>query len=271
MIPTLDGLPSPTARQLLLRLLIAVEGGELAAAEAIRACALFDISTNNARVALNRLMAAGVIENTGRGSYRLQPAGRTLRRDVGAWREAEGRVRPWDGDWVAVSTGGIRRSDRPAVRAQKRALAMVGLRQLDDGLYVRPDNFEGGIAVTRQRLQALGLDPAIPVFAAAAFDRTIEARAHGLWDARALERSYEEGCARLAASLARCAAMALPDAARESYLLGDQGIRTIVFDPMLPEPLVSVAARQAFVEAVRRYDETGRRIWRDYLAGVSSS
>ncbi len=271
MIPTLDGLPSPTARQLLLRLLIAVEGGELEAAEAIRACALFDISTNNARVALNRLMAADVIENTGRGTYRLRPAGRTLRRDVGAWREAEGRVRPWDGGWVAVTTGGTRRSDRPAVRAQKRALAMVGLRQLDDGLFVRPDNFEGGIPLTRQRLQALGLDPAIPVFAAAAFDQTLEARARSLWDGRALEHSYDEGCARLAASLARCAAMALPDAARESYLLGDQGIRTIVFDPMLPEPLVSVAARQAFVEAVRRYDETGRRIWRDYLAGVSSS
>lgn len=271
MTPMLDGLPPPSARQLLMRLLIAVEGGELEAAEAIRACALFGISTNNARVALNRLMAADVIENSGRGTYRLRPAGRALRRDVGAWREAEARIRPWDGGWVAVTTGGVRRSDRPAMRARERALAIVGLRQLDDGLFVRPDNFQGGIAVTRARLQALGLDPAIPVFAAADFDQTVEARARSLWDARALERGYEEGRARLAASLARCAAMALPDAARESYLLGDEGIRAIVFDPMLPEPLVSVRARQTFVEAVRRYDETGRRIWRDYLAGVSSS
>ena len=263
--------PLPSARQLLLRLLIAVEGGELAAAEAIRACALFEISTNNARVALNRLVAADLIENTGRGTYRLRPAGRALRRDVGGWREAEARIRPWDGGWVAVTTGGVRRSDRTAVRAQERALAMVGLRQLDDGLFVRPDNFQGGVAFTRERLQALGLDAALPVFAAAAFDQGVEARARSLWDARALERAYAEGCALLEASLARCAAMPLAAAARESYLLGDQGIRTIVFDPMLPDPLVAVAARHAFIEAVRRYDETGRRIWRDYLAGVSSS
>lgn len=271
MTSTLAALPQPSARQLLLRLLVAVEGGELDAAEAIRACALFDISTNNARVALNRLMSAGLIENTGRGAYRLGAAGRALRRDVGAWRDAEARVRPWDGGWVAVIAGGVKRSDRAAFRAQERAFAMVGLHQLDDGLFVRPDNFAGGVAFTRERLRTLGLDPATPVFAAREFDAARDARARGLWDGRALERNYARGCEMLEASLARCAGLSLDAAARESYLMGDQGIRQIVFDPMLPEPLVSVPVRQAFVDTVRRYDENGRRIWRDYLAGMSSS
>lgn len=271
MTPDLAASAPPSARQLLLRLLIAVEGGELDAAEAIRACALFAISTNNARVALNRLMAAGVIENTGRGAYRLGAAGRALRRDVGAWRDAEARVRPWDGGWVAVMAGGVRRSDRTAFRAQERAFAMVGLRQLDEGLFVRPDNFVGGVPFTRERLRGLGLDETTPVFAASAFDADRDARARGLWDTAGLERKYAEGCTMLEASLAACDRLAPDDAARESYLLGDQGIREIVFDPMLPEPLVSVRARRAFIAAVRRYDEAGRRIWRDYLAGVSSS
>ncbi len=271
MTSTLAGLPLPSARQLLLRLLMAVDGGELDAAEAIRACALFDISTNNARVALTRLMAAGVIENTSRGAWCLRDGGGELARDVGAWRDAEARLRPWDGGWVAVLTHGVKRSDRTAMRNHERCLALVGLRPLDDGLFVRPDNFAGGVAFTRERLQALGLDPATPVFAAAEFDGPLDARARGLWDTRALERTYREGAEILAASLARCAALPLADAARESYLVGDQGIRDIIFDPMLPEPLVSVPARQAYIEAVRRYDETGRRIWRDYLAGVSSS
>ncbi len=271
MTPVLGGLPLPSARQLLQRLLMAVDGGELDAAEAVRACALFDISTNNARVALTRLMAAGVIENTSRGAWRLRDGGGELARDVGAWRDAEARLRPWEGGWVAVLTHGVKRSDRTAMRSHERAFAMVGLRALDDGLFVRPDNFVGGVTFTRERLQALGLDQAVPVFAAAEFDAARDARARALWDADGLEQTYRRGCAILEASLARCAALPLAAAARESYLVGDQGIRDIIFDPMLPAPLVSVPARQAFIEAVRRYDETGRRIWRDYLAGVSSS
>lgn len=263
------GPPLPSARQLLLRLLIAVD--ELDAAEAVRACALFDISTNSARVALNRLVVAGLIENTGRGAYRLGPAGRALASEVGAWRDTEMRLRPWDGGWVAVMTSGVKRSDRRAVRAHERAFAMVGLRQLDDGLFVRPDNLVGGVAATRERLQTLGLDRATPVFAAAEFDEGRAARACQLWDTRSLERAYAQGREILEASMLRCRGIAPDVAARESYLLGDQAIREVIFDPMLPAPLVSAWERQAFIATVRRYDETGRHIWRNYLAGLSSS
>ncbi len=263
--------PPPSARQLLLRLLVAAETGELDAAEAIRACALFGISTNNARVALNRLMSAGLIENTGRGAWRLGAAGRALRRDVNAWREAEGRVRPWDGGWIAVLTHGVKRSDRTAMRAHERALAMLGLRPLDDGLYIRPDNLAGGVAFARDRLQALGLDRTTPVFAARDFDAGRDARARTLWDGAGLEQGYRQGRAVLEESMVRCAGLPLDVAAHDSYLLGDQGIRDIVFDPMLPAPLVSVDERRAFIDAVRRYDEMGRRIWRDYLGARAAA
>ena len=50
-------------------------------------------------------------------------------------------------------------------------------------------------------------------------------------------------------------------AAREAYLLGAQAIRSLVFDPWLPAPLVDIDARHAYVETVRRFDETGKDIW----------
>ena len=45
-------------------------------------------------------------------------------------------------------------------------------------------------------------------------------------------------------------------------LLGGAAIRQIVFDPILPAPLVDPRERRAFVETMCRFDEVGRQIWR---------
>jgi len=50
------------------------------------------------------------------------------------------RVCEWNGAWIAVHSGPLGRSDRSASRARERALALVGLRELDRGLFLRPDN-----------------------------------------------------------------------------------------------------------------------------------
>ena len=54
-------------------------------------------------------------------------------------------------------------------------------------------------------------------------------------------------------------------AAREAFLLGNEAIHELVFDPLLPAPLVDVAARIAFIEAVVRFDAAGKIIWRRFL------
>ena len=76
---------APTPRQLLLKLLGSEKDEELDAAGAIRACALFGISANNARVALVRLQTSGLIEAVGRGSYRLGTDGLALAQEVRAY------------------------------------------------------------------------------------------------------------------------------------------------------------------------------------------
>jgi phenylacetic acid degradation operon negative regulatory protein len=51
-------------------------------------------------------------------------------------------------------------------------------------------------------------------------------------------------------------------AARECFLLGGQAIRHVIFDPLLPDPLVNAKDRQAFVQTVREFDQLGHSIWR---------
>ena len=256
---------NPGARELLLRLLLVADGGQLPAWEAVKGCALFGISENNARVALTRLVTAGLVEAAGRGVYRLGPRGRVLGQQVRAWRHAEQHARAWSGQWVAVHAAALGRTDRPALRVRQRALALAGLRELEPGLFVRPDNMAGGVEVLRERLYALGLSRQAAVFQAAQFGEEREARARRLWNVALLERGYASGLQKLERSLARLPRLAPDSAAREAYLLGDEGIHQLVFDPMLPQPLVDVELRRAYAEMVKRYDEAGHQAWRRFM------
>ncbi|MGH8506717.1 MAG: PaaX family transcriptional regulator C-terminal domain-containing protein [Stenotrophobium sp.] len=251
----------PNPKHLILNLLLAAEGEPLTASDAVGACALFGLRENSVRVALVRLASVGMIEAAGRGSYRLGPQAAGLAGDLASWRGSEKRVRPWKGDWIAVHLGGLRRSDRVAQRARDRALALLGLRELTEGLFIRPDNLASGVAGVRERLHKLGLDAHAPVFIAQQFDEASEQQARKLWDGKALTKIYRETRRKLDNWLARADQLEPEVAARESYLVGHEAIRRLVFDPLLPEPLVDVDERRAFVDTVVKFDRAGHAIW----------
>ncbi|MCL4185873.1 MAG: PaaX family transcriptional regulator [Burkholderiaceae bacterium] len=253
------------ARRLIQNLLLGAADRHLTAREAVAACALFGIRENSVRVSLVRLSAAGLVEAMGRGEYRLGPNAARLAADLATWRDAERRVHDWSGDWIVVHVGDLGRSDRTALRARARAVDLLGLRELDRGLFLRPDNLAGGVAAARARLQALGLEPEAAVFVARAFDEDRERRAAALWDGAALTRGYRDTRARLEAWLGGADSLGLDVAARESFLLGNDAIRQLVFDPLLPAPLVDVEARRAFVDTVVRFDAAGHAIWNRFL------
>ncbi len=252
---------TPNPKHLVLNLLLAAEGEAMQVADAVSACALFGVRENSVRVALVRLTTSGMIEAAGRGSYRLGPQAAGLAGDVASWRSSEKRVRPWKGDWIAVHLGGLRRSDRVAQRARDRALALLGLRELEPHLFIRPDNLAGGVIGVRERLHKLGLDMDAPVFVAQQFDEAREQQARKLWDGKALSKTYRETRRKLDSWLARADQLEPDVAARESYLVGHEAIRQLVFDPLLPEPLVDVDERHAFVETVVKFDRAGHAIW----------
>jgi phenylacetic acid degradation operon negative regulatory protein len=256
---------APTAKSLILELLVASAGHELPARIAIAAGALFGISENNVRVAFARLSSEGLIEASGRGAYRLTEGAGDFTRQVASWRSAEESVRAWHGAYLAVHSGPLGRTDRAALRRRARALSMLGFAELDRGFHLRPDNLDGGVEAIRARLHGLGLERDAAVFVASAFSADVEARVRTLWDGKALNLSYKKLRAQLEKWLARADQLEPHVAARESFLLGSRAIRHIVYDPLLPPPLVDVDERRSFVAAVRVMDREGRKIWRRFF------
>ncbi|MBQ0715268.1 MAG: PaaX family transcriptional regulator [Paraperlucidibaca sp.] len=250
------------ARHLILDVMLASDAHVLSAREAILACRTFDISENSVRVALVRLSAEGLIEGAGRGSYRLATAARDLAGDIATWRQAEQRLRPWQKDWLVVFSAGLGRSDRTALNRRERALQMLGFRELDKGLHVRPNNIEKDVDAVRKRLHSLGLESDASVFSANDWAPAREKEMLKLWDIEALTRQYESVQIQLRAWMARASDLDPEVAARECFLLGGQAIRHVIFDPLLPDPLVNAKDRQAFVQTVREFDQLGHSIWR---------
>lgn len=259
---------TPTPKSLILNLLLAADGAPLSASDAVNSAQLFGVRENSVRVALVRLNAAGLIESAGRGAYRLGPQATTVAADVASWRHAEQRVCEWTGAWLMVSTAGLGRSDRSALRGRERALALAGFQSLDEGLHVRPDNLVGHAQAARSRLQQLGLEAEAPVFVATELDADLDRRARGLWSSAKLNQAYERTRNKLESWMASADRLDTETAARESYVLGNEAIRQMVFDPMLPAPLVDVEARRACVQAVMAFDAAGHRIWQQLLPSL---
>ena len=66
--------------------------------------------------------------------------------------------------------------------------------------------------------------------------------------------------------LARSAQLEPATAAREAFLLGNQAIHLLVFDPLLPEPLIDIHSRQVFIRNLLAFEQQGRSIWQRWPA-----
>jgi phenylacetic acid degradation operon negative regulatory protein len=258
---------TPTAKSLVLDLLSTLPGRAVPVRGLVTAGALFGIAENSVRVALARLLEAGLVVRDERGRYRLGDAALTVTEQVRAWRHATPVVSAWDGRWLGVHTAGLARADRRRGRTRMRALQFFGLEELSPGLVVRPANLPGGVAGVRERLVALGLEADAPVFLAD-FDATTDARARRLWDTRALVDGYRRSRTELERSEARLTSLSSERAMAESFLVGGRVMRQLALDPNLPEPIVPRAERDALVAAMRRYDRAGRDCWKPFLRGL---
>lgn len=249
----------PTARSLVLDLLSTLRGGSAMPVGAlVEAGALFDISENNIRVTVARLLADGRVARDERGHYRLGDAARPIGSHVRGWRHRDGRTRKWSGGWLAVHAGP---AGRAAQRGRARALRLLGFAALRPGLWLRPDNLAQPLAELRGALAALGLPAGDLVCVLAELDPASEARARRLWDVAALRRTYRGLGAALAASEARLARLDPAAAMAESFVLGGRALRELVLDPLLPDAICPSAERDALLERMRRYDRLGRLAW----------
>ncbi len=231
----------------------------------VAAAALFSMGSNRVRVALARLVAEGWVIPDGRGHYRLGQRSQTIRAQVRNWRRFGGLVRAWDGGWAGVHTAALAPGRSRARRRHEQALRLLGFRTLARGLEVRPDNLVGGIAAVRDPLDALGLDPACVVFRIDALAEQTEVRARALWDVDALRAAYRRSRQELADSERRLARLGPKHAMVETFLLGGRVLRQLALDPLLPDEICPRAERDELVDAMRRYDRSGRACWSELL------
>ncbi|ASK33348.1 PaaX family transcriptional regulator C-terminal domain-containing protein [Alloalcanivorax mobilis] len=250
-----------SASDLVLDLLAAHDQHRLPVAALCRAAMICGIREQNVRVALSRLSQQGKVASTDRGSYALNSGSNSLLRDVDNWLRREQQAVAWNGGWIGVVDGAVPRRHKVVWRRHERALLLRGFRPLKAGLHLRPDNLKGGVAAVRHDLQGLGLAGQALVMAVYELSDADEQQARGLWNLKALERSYRSLIRRLQRSQARFPRQTDERIARESLLLGREAIRTILHDPLLPESLMGGGVRHQLIECMRDYQTVAKTVW----------
>jgi phenylacetic acid degradation operon negative regulatory protein len=226
--------------------------------------ALFGFHGNAVRVAVARLMSAGLLESDERGSYRLTERATPVSRIVDEWRLGEARRREWTGDWLAIWQP--RRAPRADRRRSQRAMQRLGFAEGLDGMWVRPDNLAASRDELERRLGDLGLGRGSELFTAREPSDALTARWRTLWPTDDLVAGYESALRDLARSAARVEKMPRDAVLVETFMLGGDAIRVLATDPLLPEQIMTGTERHALTRAMIEYDELGRAAWAQRLA-----
>lgn len=250
-----------TPRKIILDILMAGNGVPITSKEAVSACLLFGIGEVSTRVALTRLLAEKLTETAGRGIYKLGPNAMEIADDVAKWRYADQAVRVWHGDYVTVYGHALGRTDRTALVRRERALRLLGFRELEKGLYIRPNNIGVDLNSVLDRLHHLGLEKEAIICVSSQFSPDVNQKIQTLWDGMALNQTYKRLSQQLQEWMQHAEQLPLDIAAKESLLLGSTAIHQVVFDPLLPAPMVDVAEREHFVKVVRQFDKVGKEVW----------
>jgi phenylacetic acid degradation operon negative regulatory protein len=256
-----------TARGLILSLMNAIGTEQMSTAQLVSAGKIFGLEASAVRMAATRLIKEGLLASAGRGRYVSGPGAAALRNQVRGWRQLEERRRPWSGEWLAVLTGNLGRTDR-------RRLALNGFAEAEPDLWIRPSNLALSLAALRDELITLGLDQEASLIQISDYLAPTSDDFSQLWDAEALQAEYRKALDLVQRSMTQIGELTAIQAARETLLLGQAVIRLINLDPLLPDEMVDGALMRTLIDEMKRYDRLGKRCWRDYYAeakqGVAS-
>ena len=251
-----------TPRSIALWSLSTADPQPLRTATLIERAAIFGIDAPAVRVALGRLTRDGLARQVERGVYAIGPEAAAVHAKARSWAKVEQTIRPWRGRWVVVQTDHLGRTDRARLQARERALRLSGFSRAASGLWIRPDNLRMDGRALAAGLRALGLDAEALLLADCSAQPADDAAFRALWPVADLEAAYRYWLDEMRASTERIATAPIPDAARESYLLGQSVLRAINSDPLLPAELIDVGLRGEMVDAMKRYNALALRFWR---------
>ena len=146
------------ARDLIVDLLLGLQGREISIKQIIIAAKLFDINENNIRVAVTRLSTEGVIETVGRGVYQFTQKAHEWADVMLNRKQGIKQTKVWNLQYLAVFTGELGRVDRTALSRRERALKQFGFKELEQGINIRPDNLAISFDDICSQLRHAGLE-----------------------------------------------------------------------------------------------------------------
>ncbi|WP_151742818.1 PaaX family transcriptional regulator C-terminal domain-containing protein [Acinetobacter sp. TUM15113] len=255
------------ARDLIIDLLLGLQGRAISIKQIIVAARLFEISENSIRVAVTRLSGDGVIEAIERGTYQFTLQSHEWANVMLNRKHGTKQTKMWNQHYLAVFTGELGRVDRTALNRRERALKHFGFKELEQGIYIRPDNLVISFEQLFAELQVSGLEASAKICQISHFDTMTVDRIPKLWATQNLNQNYEKYNHMIQTWLSTVHQLSLEEAARESLLLGRQTISLLMNDPLLPESFVDVQLREQFAQSVQQLDQTGLEAWRKFYEG----
>lgn len=247
-----------------LALLGAARGHPLTIPMLIGAAEVLALSPNAMRIAISRLASRGDVITRSRGAWALAPGRVEAFEHVRQYRTGFATRVPWRGGFVGVLTAELPRRSATLVRRRHQALELAGFRPMRHGLYVRPDNLRGGLETVATHLARLGLDRAAELIGVTLAERQrveVARRYQVASDGKkavTLTRKVEALLSVMSRRPPRLVAAS-------SFWLGDEVLRFLARDPLLPEQLADPAPRRKLAAVMSALDVKGLEVWRALL------
>jgi phenylacetic acid degradation operon negative regulatory protein len=254
----------PTPKNILLDLMGVNKNGELATSQLNLISQAFDISINNLRVCLNRLVSADLITNDDRGVYCLTEKALAKRAFINRWRHDTFAYAGWNYSWMAchLPKGG----DRNLRKKSLVALQWYGFTLGLDQLWIRPNNLMVNCSELSMELTQLGLENHAHCFVLQEVPDALASQwAHNLWNITQLDAEYSALVQSLKTSLENLEKKSLDASLAETCRLGGEAIHRLAIDPLLPKEIRPQKKYQQLKTTMLKYDRVGRNIWLNQL------
>ena len=176
------------ARHLILDLLYASKNSTLSIKRILTAAELLGISENGIRVAVARLNQENVIQAVERGVYQLlEKKFDTSFISLNKHPDMQ-TATTWNEKYVLVYTGALGRVDRTALSKREKALHYYGFQELEQNVFIRPDNLTLSLSTLKTAAIQFGLDSDARFFQVSQLESETEVR--DLWDIEELHQTY---------------------------------------------------------------------------------
>lgn len=251
------------ARHLVLDLLYASKNSTLTIKRILAAAELLGISDNGIRVAVARLNQENFIQAVERGVYQLlEKKFDTSFISLNKHPDMQ-TATTWNGKYVLVYTGTLGRVDRTALYKREKALRYYGFQELEQNVFIRPDNLTLNLSPLKTAVIQFGLDPDARFFQVSQLESETEVR--DLWDIEELHQTYHAVQHAINDWFENHQNLTLAEAAKSAFYLGKSALFSLRADPLLPAEWIDTDARQQFELAVRKIEKQGQLLWQHYF------